>query len=53
MLDMHAILLPRIFQACGGRGEADSKGEIERMDKTCKAHRNKINMEPGFLDKQL
>ena len=53
VLDMHERLLPRMFQACEGRGEADSKEEIGRMGKACKAHRNKIHMEPGFLDKQL
>ena len=53
VLDMHARLLPRIFQAREGRREADSKKEIERMGKTCKAHRSTIDMEPGFLDKQL
>ena len=33
--------------------EADSKERAEKMRKTCKAHRNIIGMEPGFLDKQL
>lgn len=31
---------------------AESKDSIERMRKTCKAHRNIIDMEPGFIDKQ-
>lgn len=31
---------------------ADSKDRIEKMRKTCKAHRNIIDMEPGFIDKQ-
>ena len=31
--------------------EAESKETIERVRKTCKAHRNIIDMEPGFLDK--
>ena len=32
---------------------AESKDRIEKMRKTCKAHRNIIDMEPGFIDKQL
>ena len=36
-----------------GQEEAESKENVERMRKTCKAHRNIIGMEPGFLDKQL
>ena len=50
----------RDFKCCRGYlklakdgEEADSKGKIERMRKTSKAHRNIIDMEPGFLDKQL
>ena len=31
---------------------AESKDRIEKMRKTCKAHRNIIDMEPGFIDKQ-
>ena len=31
---------------------ADSKDSIEKRRKTCKAHRNLIDMEPGFIDKQ-
>ena len=31
---------------------ADSKDTIEKMRKTCKAHRNIIDMEPGFIDTQ-
>ena len=30
----------------------ESKDSIEKMRKTCKAHRNIIDMEPGFLDTQ-
>lgn len=30
----------------------DSKDSIEKMRKTCKAHRNIIDMEPGFVDTQ-
>ena len=28
----------------------ESKDSIEKMRKTCKAHRNIIDMEPGFID---
>ena len=31
---------------------AESKDRIEQMRKSCKAHRNIIDMEPGFIDKQ-
>ena len=41
------------FKLAKDREEADSKGKIERMHKTCKAYRYIIDMEPGFLDKQL
>ncbi|CAM9642953.1 unnamed protein product, partial [Sphacelaria rigidula] len=30
----------------------ESKDKIEKMRKTCKAHRNIIDMEPGFIDTQ-
>ena len=30
----------------------ESKDSIEKMRKTCKAHRNIIDMEPGFIDTQ-
>ena len=28
----------------------ESRDSIEKMRKTCKAHRNIIDMEPGFID---
>ena len=31
---------------------ADSKDSIEKMPKTCKAHRNINDMQPGFIVKQ-
>ena len=33
-------------------GGAESKDSIEKMRKACKAHRNIIDMEPGFIDTQ-
>ena len=39
------------FKLAKDREGADSKKKIERMRKTCKAHRNIIDMEPNFLDK--
>ena len=31
---------------------AESKDKIEKMLKKCEAHRNIIDMEPGFIDTQ-
>ena len=33
-------------------GAIESKQKIEQMRKVAKAHRNIIDMEPGFIDKQ-
>ena len=33
-------------------GDIESKEVIEKMKKLCKAHRNILDMEPGFIDKQ-
>ena len=37
------------FKLAKGGEESDSKEKIERMRKTCKAHRNIIDMEPVFF----
>ena len=33
-------------------GDIESKDTIEKIKKACKAHRNILGMEPGFIDKQ-
>ena len=34
-------------------GDIESKDMIEKMKENCKAHRNILGMEPGFIDNQL
>ena len=47
----HARLLSGMPCAEKG-GDIESKEVIEKMKKLCKAHRNILDMEPGFIDKQ-
>ena len=42
----------RAYLALGKGGDIESKGMIEKMKKICKARRNILDMEPGFVDKQ-
>ena len=42
----------RAYPALEKGGDIESKDMIEKMKKICKAHRNILGMEPGFIDKQ-
>jgi len=42
----------RAYLALEKGGDIESKDMIEKMKKICKAHRNILDMEPGFIDKQ-
>ena len=33
-------------------GDIESKDMIEKLKKICKEHRNILDVEPGFIDKQ-
>ena len=42
----------RAYLALETGGDIESKDMIGKMNKTCKAHRNIFDMEPGSFDKQ-
>ena len=42
----------RAYLALEKDGNIESKDMIEKMKKICKARRNILDMEPGFVDKQ-